>query len=65
MTSSRVPSATPGLDAAPTGYGRGLPGFRADNRRADPHLLTPPAASTYPAHQIGVLSAGLTITWQR
>ena len=34
-------------------------------RRAGPHLLTPPAASTYPAHQIGVLSAGLTITWQR
>jgi pSer/pThr/pTyr-binding forkhead associated (FHA) protein len=34
-------------------------------RRADPHLLTQPAATTYPAHQIGVLSAGLTITWQR
>src|SRR5208283_4905300 len=34
-------------------------------RRADPRLLTPPAASTYAAHQIGVLSAGLVITWQR
>ena len=34
-------------------------------RRAGPHPLTPPAATTYPAHQIGVLSAGLTITWQR
>src|ERR1019366_2450336 len=34
-------------------------------RRADPRLLTPHAASTYPAHQIGVLSAGLIITWQR
>jgi hypothetical protein len=32
---------------------------------AGPHPLTPPATSTYPAHQIGVLSAGLTITWQR
>ena len=28
-------------------------------RRADPHLLTSRAATTYPAHQIGVLSAGL------
>src|SRR4029077_19009470 len=34
-------------------------------RRAGPHPLTPPAATTYAAHQIGVLSAGLTITWQR
>ena len=34
-------------------------------RRAGPHLLTPPAASTYPAHQIGVLSTGLVVTWQR
>jgi hypothetical protein len=34
-------------------------------RRAGPHLLTPPAAGTYPAHQIGILSAGLVITWQR
>ena len=34
-------------------------------RRAGLHLLTPPAASTYPAHQIGVLSTGLVVTWQR
>ena len=34
-------------------------------RRAGPHLLTPPATSTYPAHQIGVLSTGPIITWQR
>ena len=34
-------------------------------RRAGPHLLTPPATSTYPAHQIGVLSTGLVVTWQR
>ena len=34
-------------------------------RRAGPDPLTQPAATTYPAHQIGVLSAGLTITWQR
>jgi hypothetical protein len=34
-------------------------------RRADPYLLTPPATSTYSAHQIGVLSFGLPITWQR
>ncbi len=34
-------------------------------RRTGPHLLTPPATSTYPAHQIGVLSPGLVITWQR
>ena len=34
-------------------------------RRAGPHPLTPRAATTYPDHQIGVLSAGLTITWQR
>ena len=46
---------------------RGQPRVRRQRRirRADPHLLTPPAASTYPAHQIGVLSAGLIITWQR
>ena len=35
----------------------------ASGAPADP--LTQPAATTYPAHQIGVLSAGLTITWQR
>ena len=34
-------------------------------RRADQYPLTPQTATTYPAHQIGVLSAGLTITWQR
>jgi hypothetical protein len=27
-------------------------------RHAGPHPLTPPATTTYPAHQIGVLSAG-------
>ena len=31
-------------------------------RRAGPHLLTPPATRTYPAHQIGVLSTGPIIT---
>ena len=34
-------------------------------RRADPRLLTPHAASTYAPHEIGVLTAGLVITWQR
>ena len=34
-------------------------------QRADPRLLTPHAASTYADHQIGVLSAGLVLTWQR
>jgi Cation efflux family len=40
-------------------------GVKPPIRRADPRLLTPHAASTYAAHQIGVLSAGLVITWQR
>jgi hypothetical protein len=46
---------------------RGQPRVRRQRpvRRACPHPLTPPATATYPAHQIGVLSAGLTITWQR
>src|SRR5262249_33818087 len=34
-------------------------------RRTGPHPLTRQAAATYPAHQIGVLSTGPIITWQR
>ena len=46
---------------------RGHPRVRRQRRirRAGPHLLTPPAPSAYPAHQIGVLSTGLVVTWQR
>ncbi len=40
-------------------------GTQRARRRAGPNPLTPPAATTYPAHQLGILSAGLTITWQR
>ena len=46
-------------------HGQARAGRQRHIRRAGPHLLTPPTARTYPAHQIGVLSTGLVITWQR
>jgi len=35
------------------------------NYQAPKSVLTPPATTTYSRHRIGVLSAGLIITWQR
>ena len=46
---------------------RGKPRIRGQRpiRRADPRLLTLLLPAAYPPHQIGVLTAGLVITWQR
>src|ERR1035441_7712428 len=65
-----APSGASPRSSGPLGAGRVTGVDRAHRRiqcpdHAAPRLLTPPAASTYPAHQIGVLSAGLVITWQR